>query len=385
LLKERSEHQIKPPVEVDPRIPRRVNDIIVRCLQLDPAKRYQSADQIIQDLEIWLGIRKRHTANWKLLSIAAALIVLLAGALIYNLQPRRAVTHAPVKILVSDFANSTGNPVLTGTLEPVLSTALEDAAFITTYNRGQARKTLSKLSGSTKLDESSARLVARREGVGVVVAGSIRREGNDYKLSAQALDTVNGKVIDDEGATSSSPEQLNKAVAKVAAGFRKALGDVVPKSKQIAAAETFSSQSLEASQQYAQAQELQWAEKWQDALKAYDRSIQLDSGLGRAYAGIAVILANMGNRKDAEKYFRLAMSKINRMSDREKYRTRGGYYLLERDYEKAIEQFKALEKQYPADSAGIATCRFLCAKYERCARGRPPGGCNLPEQSTANQ
>ena len=66
---------------------------------------------------------------------------------------------------------------------------------------------------------------------------------------------------------------MNAAVAKIAAGFRKALGDVVPKSKQIAAAETFSSQSLEASQQYAQAQELQWAGKWEDALKAYNRSI----------------------------------------------------------------------------------------------------------------
>src|SRR5205085_3121175 len=68
---------------------------------------------------------------------------------------------------------------------------------------------------------------------------------------------------------------------------------------------TFSSQSLAASQQYAQAQELQWAGKWDGALKAYSRSIELDPGLGRAYAGMAVILANMGRRREAEKYFRL--------------------------------------------------------------------------------
>jgi tetratricopeptide (TPR) repeat protein len=68
---------------------------------------------------------------------------------------------------------------------------------------------------------------------------------------------------------------------------------------------------------------------------------------------MAVILANTGRKQEAENNFKLAMSKIDRMTDREKYRTRGAYYLMERDYDKAIEQFKALEKQFPADSAGI--------------------------------
>jgi tetratricopeptide (TPR) repeat protein len=280
--------------------------------------------------------------------------VLLAGSLLYSLRPSTpAGTHAPVKILVSDFSNQTGNPVLDGTLEPMLSTALEGASFITTYKRGDARKTLSKLSGSTKLDENSARLIAQREGVGVVVAGSIQRDGSKYAVSARVIDARTNKVIDGESATASTPEELNRAVARIAAGFRKALGDATPKSAQLAAAETFSSQSLEASQQYALAQELQWQGKWDAALEAYRRSTELDPGLGRAYAGMAVILANTGRKQDAENNFKLAMSKIDRMTDREKYRTRGAYYLMERDYEKAIEQFKALEKQFPADSAGI--------------------------------
>jgi tetratricopeptide (TPR) repeat protein len=235
----------------------------------------------------------------------------------------------------------------------MLSTALEGASFITTYKRGDARKTLSKLSGSTKLDENSARLIAQREGVGVVVAGSIQRDGSKYAVSARVIDARTNKVIDGESATASTPEELNRAVARIAAGFRKALGDATPKSAQLAAAETFSSQSLEASQQYALAQELQWQGKWDAALEAYRRSTELDPGLGRAYAGMAVILANTGRKQDAENNFKLAMSKIDRMTDREKYRTRGAYYLMERDYEKAIEQFKALEKQFPADSAGI--------------------------------
>ena len=353
MLAERGKKQIPPPIETDPQMPRPLNDIITRCLQLDTAERYQSIEPLIQDLETWLGIRKRH-AGWKVLSAVAVLIALLAGGLVYSFRPKvPAVAHAPVKILVSDFTNQTGNPILDGTLEPVLSTALEGASFITTYNRGEARKTLSKLSGSTKLDENSARLIAQREGVGVVVSGSVRQDGGKYAVSAQVIDARTNKVIDNESATASTPNDLSQAVARIAAGFRKALGDVTPKSAQLAAAETFSSQSLEASQQYALAQELQWQGKWDAALQAYGRSTELDPGLGRAYAGMAVILANMGRKQDAEKNFKLAMSKIDRMTDREKYRTRGAYYLMERDYDKAIEQFKALAKQFPADSAGI--------------------------------
>ncbi len=364
MLKERGSKQISPPITIDPTLPRPLNKIITYCLHLDPVKRYQSATDLARDLEIWLGLRKRHPIHWKVVSSMAALILLLVGALAYNLRPKANLTHAPVKILISNLANKTGNTVLDGTLEPVLATALEGASFITTYNRGQALKTLASLSPGAPLDENAARLVAQREGVGVVVSGSIERDGNKYAVSARAIDARTGRTMDQEKATASTPNELNRAVGRVAAGFRKALGDITPQSAQIAAAETFSSQSLEASQQYGLAQELQWKGKWDDALKAYSRSTELDPGLGRAYAGMAVILANMGRKQDAEKDFRLAMSKIDRMTDREKYRTRGAYYLLERDYDKAIEQFKALEKQYPADSAGISNLA-LAYFYER--------------------
>jgi eukaryotic-like serine/threonine-protein kinase len=48
------------------------------------------------------------------------------------------------------------------------------------------------------------------------------------------------------------------------------------------------------------------------------------------------------------------------MSDREKYRTRGGYYLLIRNPDNAIDEFSALVKQFPADTAGVAN---LAAAY----------------------
>jgi tetratricopeptide (TPR) repeat protein len=48
------------------------------------------------------------------------------------------------------------------------------------------------------------------------------------------------------------------------------------------------------------------------------------------------------------------MQHIDRMTDREKYRTRGGYYLAVSDGDKAVEEFENLVKQYPADSMGLS-------------------------------
>ena len=86
--------------------------------------------------------------------------------------------------------------------------------------------------------------------------------------------------------------------------------------------------------------------------------------MGRAYAGLAAMQANTGHKAEAEKDYQAAMAHIDRMSDREKYRTRGGYYLMTRQPEKAIEQFDALVQQYPADDVG-ATNLALAYFYTR--------------------
>ncbi|MEE9180600.1 MAG: protein kinase, partial [Vicinamibacteria bacterium] len=50
LLK-RMQEQAVPPAELDPTIPRFMSDLVVKCLQIDPERRYQSAVEILQDLE----------------------------------------------------------------------------------------------------------------------------------------------------------------------------------------------------------------------------------------------------------------------------------------------------------------------------------------------
>ena len=86
--------------------------------------------------------------------------------------------------------------------------------------------------------------------------------------------------------------------------------------------------------------------------------------MGRAYAGIAAMDQNLGRQRDAEANYKLALQRIDRMTDREKFRTRGGYYLLIRNNAGAIQEFTTLVKDYPADTSGHANLA-LASFYQR--------------------
>jgi len=259
-------------------------------------------------------------------------------------------------LLVADFENRTGEPVFDGTLEPTLTLAMEGATFITTFNRATARRIADQLKlDGPGLGEARARLVAQREGVSVVTSGAIERKGEGYRVLLRAVDAITGKVVVEAVEEVPGKEAVLGAVIKVAARARTAMGDAVPEAVQLAASETFSAASLEAAHEYSEGMTAQLDGRWEQAVERYQAALARDPGMGRAYAGLAVIENNRGRRAEAERNFKLAMSHVDRMSDREKYRTRGAYYLVvDRDADRAIEALSQLVKLYPADNAGLA-------------------------------
>jgi tetratricopeptide (TPR) repeat protein len=266
--------------------------------------------------------------------------------------------HALVKVLLSDFQNRTNQPIFNGSLEPMMRDAIERASFVTVYNTAAAKRIAARLRpGAITLDESLARLVALREGVGVVVSGGIEKHGNGYRLWVKELNPTKGQTELTKDVNVSDVKQIPQAIEKLGGSIRRSLGDSKGTPKNIAE-ETFSTASLESAQQYSQAQDLQQAGKWDQAIAKYQQAIKLDPNFSRAYSGLAVTFANLGQHEQAERYYKSALAHIDRESDREKYRTRGGYYLLVRDYAKATEQFRSLVTQFPADSVGLANLAF---------------------------
>jgi len=361
-LYKRTRERVPPPVELVPETPKPLNAIAVRCLEIDKEKRYASAAEILADLEVWLGPRagtrilvqnKRPwaaSAGW---AAAAAIVVLASGAFIVRERwTRTPVPHKEVSLLVADFVNRTGDSVFDETLEPAFIIGLEGASFIHNFSRTAARQQATHLRpGATALDEPVTRMIATREGIDVIVLGSIDKKDNQYAIQVKALDGITGNPISAKSRWAEKSEVL-PAIGKLAADLRGSLGDTTPESIKLSAQETFTANSLEAAHEYAEAQNLMWDGKWEEALPHYEQATKLDSEMGRAYAGYAVASLNLGRRSDADKYFRESLTHIDRMTDREKYRTRGSYFIMRSEPAKAIEEYSALLKAYPYDDAG---------------------------------
>jgi eukaryotic-like serine/threonine-protein kinase len=368
MYKRTTEH-VRPPIEIAPEVPGPLSDIAVRCLEIDKNRRYRSATEILNDLETWAGTRlgtsviiddrRSRTLKIAWMAIAAA-AVLLAGVFIFRekLFSPQPVAHRQMSVLVADFTNQTADSVFNETLEPAFIIGLEGAPFIQSFSRGTARKLAAQLSPSAKaLDEPVARLVATREGIDVIVVGSIAKDGSQYSITVKAIDGITGKDIVDKSASADKKDVL-ASIGKLSADVRSALGDTTPESVKLAAQETFTAETLEAAHSYAAAQDLQQKGKWDDAIKEYQHATYLDPEFGRAFAGLAAMEANLGKRQEAERNYKLALAHIDRMTDREKYRTRGGYYLLIKDAHRAIEEFTSLSQQFPADAVADSNLAF---------------------------
>ena len=402
LLK-RTEGPPPAPISIIPDLPAALSNVVMKCLAIDPAERFQTATELKLALDLWIGdgpfasiapapIRSRepHAASREvagtgssrtdasmtavlpvpvvqrrppILRWASAGIVLLAvlggGLTVWSRLTGQHIRPArPVSVIVADFDNSTGDSIFNGTLEPMLTLALEGSPFIDTIRRDRAMQVARQLQpDAIALSESLARLVALREGISVVASGSVRQNG-DYRIAALAVDAVSGREIARREITAADKESILKTIGKLAAPIRQALGDKTPESQQLAAAETFTAGSLEAAQSYATAQAQRFAGNGEAAVSSYLKSISLDPNFGSAYASLAAVYANLGQREEARKYYEMAMARIDRMTDREKYRTRGGYYLATMDPAKAIDEFSALVRQYPADTMGRSSLAF---------------------------
>jgi tetratricopeptide (TPR) repeat protein/tRNA A-37 threonylcarbamoyl transferase component Bud32 len=360
----------KAPRAIDPAIPESVNEIVVKLLDPDPNRRYESTKELVaalDRLEVDGSIRSDiheviiHDAPARSkLAMAAVFIILIGGVAGWMLSgggvsQQVEAARDPITVLIGDFENKTGDPLFDGVVEQALTLGIEGASYVTTFPRRDALRAATAVKPGAKLDEQTARLVALRENVGMVIVGSIEPKGAGYHISIRGLGpgaAGEGEVkytLEDDAA---SKADVLTTVGALAGNVRKALGDTtVPANG--AATEAFTAANLEAASAYAAAQEFAAAGRRDDAIAKYQEALKFDPEFGRAYSGLAAQYEAVRRPVEAEANYQQALARIDRMSDREKYRTRGLYNMFARKNEQAVQEFISLLKAYPYDSTGL--------------------------------
>jgi tetratricopeptide (TPR) repeat protein len=351
-----------PPLKsLQPDIPPALDRIVSKCLQPAATARYASAAEMLSDLETLdeqgrARIAPRVLTTWHRLTAMVVVGAALIAATWYLAGGGGGPTPAPppraaLPILIVDFENRAGDAVFDGALEQSLSIAMEGAPFITAFPRRDAAVMVRDLKLGTALDEKRGRLVATSVGIPVILAGMIERSGSGYRVAVRTLAPDKPEPVSQAEATASDKAQVLGAVARVAEDVREALGDTTPSSSQ--QAETFTAGTLDAMRSYTIAQDLSQSQRDAEAAEKYREALRHDPEFGRAYSGLGASLLRLGNREEAEKNWNEALRRTDRMTEREKLRTSGGYYLgIARNIDKAIETYEQLVAKYPADSAG---------------------------------
>ena len=311
------------------------------------------------------GGRKTDFVVIGILSIALIFSVYLN----FSSGPDVDVEHDPVSVLIADFDNRTGNELFDGSLEQALHLGIEGASFITTYSRNSALKQAQNLSLGEDLSEEVARLVSVRQDVKMVLAGSIAQDGDGYELTIRALESTAGEVIAEADASADSSADVLAAINSLAASIREDLGDDSSSVAQLRSVESVTANSLEALKDYTTAQEFARAGQDQEAIAYYEKAVAADPDMARAYSGWGLSAHKLGNQEDSDEQWQKALSLLDRMTERERYRTLGLYYtVVSQNYDKAIDNYRQLVEKFPADGAGnnnLAILYTFTAQFDK--------------------
>jgi tetratricopeptide (TPR) repeat protein len=374
-----------PPIgSVAPDVPPPVQAIVTRCLEQDPAERYASAGELLDELNR-LDVDGRivptvvtelpppaRRASARIVGAAAALLLVAIAASGWWFMKGRApaataAPRDPVSVLIADFENRAGDPVFQGSLEQALALGIEGASFVATYPRADALKVAQTINAGASLNAATAQLVALRQEVPVVLAGSVEQGASGYRLQVRAFHPGTETPFATAEQRATDKAGVLRAIDRIAAELREALGDAPVQG--VSSAENVSAATLDALREYTIGQTLSVDRKNEEAIAHYKKAIEFDPEFGRAYAGWAACAFDLGRRQEAEQHWAKALSLVDRMSEREKYRTLGGYYLaVARNYEKAIESYRELVEKYPADLAGqnnLALAYFYTRNFSK--------------------
>ena len=372
-LQRRISRRPEPLRTVDPHIPEAFDRIVSRLLEPDPAARFQTTAELaaaldrLDDNGVPLPLIRRLTP--RLIATTALIVSALLAVTFFVTRQALAppVEHDPVSVVIADFQNNTNDPAFDRVVEPMFRRALEGASFISALDRNRL-VSYAGVRAPERLDEVAAREIAVKQGLNVIVAGSINPQGSGYNVAIKLVQAVTGNVIATGNRRAANKDEVLAAATRLAATVRTALGDETSESDQIFAMTSLSATSLDVVRLYVAGMEASSNNRQEEARQKFAAALELDPKFGVAYTSLAAALRNLGQPQEAEKYLNESLRYLDGMTERERWSTRGYSYLVGGDYQLCVKEFGELISRFSADVVG-RNQRALCMTKLRDMRG----------------
>ena len=301
--------------------------------------------------------------------IAGPLFLAIGGWYFLSEPPVVRAADDLLPVVIADLANDTEDRLFNGSLEEVLRVGLQVAPFVDVRDSKALRRQAREQVGEDGLSLDTARLLAARENIELVIGPRIALDGGGYRLEVEAIDPVTGESrARSSGSVTERAEVLNE-MTRQAQMLRVQLGDSSSSADKFA--DSFSTNSLDALNAYVQAQQAAFAWDHQAAADLYRKATEQDPDFGRAYSGWAYSERELGREGEAADLFAKAVATLGGAQERERLRTLGLYYAtVTLNYQKANETFSELLEKYPADTASLnnlTMLAFLSGRFDDAA------------------
>ena len=322
--------------------------IVSRCLETDPARRWQSCVELVSALEA--ARRPERTRIWMVPAAAILVALLIAGYFFFRPAPK--LTDKDI-IVLADFANTTGDPVFDGTLRQALAIQLRAVPLPENHGRraGAAEPAADDPAPGARITNQIAHDICVRDAAAATIDGSIASLGKSYVVTLQAITCQGGATLAREQIQADDKEHVLNALGTAATAMRAKLGESLSSIQKLnRPLEQATTGSLEALQNYtAGAADLKLG-RFLAAVPSLERAIALDPNFAMAYTLLSVAYDTAGDtgRRSGE-YDSKAFALIDRVSEYERDLIAGLHYESTGELDKAIDAYRLGTRNYPRD------------------------------------
>jgi DNA-binding winged helix-turn-helix (wHTH) protein/tetratricopeptide (TPR) repeat protein len=327
--------------------------------------------------KIQLEVKETRNRNWWL--GVAALLLLIVGAIgVWFYGGRKPRLTDKDTIVLSEFTNSTGDPVFDETLRRGLAVQLEQSPYLALISDERMHQTLAFMGQpeNAPVKREAARAVCERTASAAFLEGSINSLGTAYVLGLRATSCRTGEVLAEEQGQAARKEDVLGVLGKMASSFRQHLGESLSSvTKYSMPLPDATTPSLDALRAYSLGLKSTFgAAGPAEGIPFFKRAIELDRNFATAYAMIGRIYAELGEANLSAEYTTKAFRLKERTSEPERYFIMMNYEMqVTGNLEKARQAGELWVNAYPRDAHPRSLLSFIYQSLGRADKSIEAG------------
>jgi tetratricopeptide (TPR) repeat protein/TolB-like protein len=377
ILSRQISERPEPPKALNPELPDFLNQIILKCLEKKRESRYQSTEELLEDLEqaqtttrarsIRLSgeratpspARTGTLARGKRIAAGLAFVAVLAAGFFawksFRGKPQ-AVPGEKLTVAVISFTNQTGDPnydYLQDAIPNLLITSLEQLNLVRVTTWERLHDLLKRLGreDTRVIDSDLGFELCRMDGIEAIVLGTFTKGGNVFVTDAKVLDVRSKQLLRTassrgEGVDSILKRQIDELSEAISSGIGLepvTMAAVTP----IAEVAT---DSMEAYNLFLQGREALEKYYYSDARKFLEMAVGLDSEFAMAYLYLGQANLVQSDLAGARAAFEKAKEFGQKLAGKERlYNEALTARFLERDLEKYFGILEQIATEYPKE------------------------------------